>query len=706
MAERRLTFAEVQQILGLTPDEVRELMESKRLHGDIVDGVIQFRESEVMHLRGGGAAPRPGGAEEDMGLVFLVDEEEEKEIEGQAYDGEELLTRREAVPATPDEEIMEPVDLSEEQRRNAELLGADAVVEFGREVSERTREEAFGTTQLSEGEEIIEPSEVSLPEPEFGPLAGVTPEARREEPVEAAPPPEQLEPEPAAVEPEEEVPEPVAPVPEEPPVEAVSAAAEPTREELAFLEERAEALPEEAPAEEAPAEPEVVEPAAPPAPGLTFEEEQAEPVAEAPPEVPVEEAPEELTFEETPEPEEVAGESAEVVSETFEVTTPEPRQVGVTDELELSVDEELGDLEPEPEVVEIEELAAAEEEAPPAERPSEPEPTPVEPEAVEEPAPPELEAVSEEAAEPEAPEEEVPAPEPALGPAAAAGAAAATDVWQELQEELAAEEGETEEAPVEPVAAEADRFTEPVFADSETPRPVGVEKTAEEAEQVTEEKGEEERAEQPEEEKAPLEEAPKEEAAPPPEEEPVPVEEKPAEAGTFELADMEEAAPLEEIEVVDLEATPTAEAEEEELVVLEEEVPAREAAVEAAGAKTLEEEVAELFGEETVETPPDEAFAAPAAEEDFDLSVFQQEAAVEETLPAGDESLFEVGEEPVPTEVEQPPEGAAVESVSRIRALTEERAAPSTVAFTAAILLAFAAVAFTGMLIWHLFNTG
>ena len=49
---------------------------------------------------------------------------------------------------------------------------------------------------------------------------------------------------------------------------------------------------------------------------------------------------------------------------------------------------------------------------------------------------------------------------------------------------------------------------------------------------------------------------------------------------------------------------------------------------------------------------------------------------------------------------------ATVEGVSRIRALTEERAMPSTMAFTALILLAFAAVVFTGMLLWHLFNAG
>jgi hypothetical protein len=119
--------------------------------------------------------------------------------------------------------------------------------------------------------------------------------------------------------------------------------------------------------------------------------------------------------------------------------------------------------------------------------------------------------------------------------------------------------------------------------------------------------------------------------------------------------------------------------------------------------------VAELFGEEPAAVSPDQAFAAPAAEEDFDLAVFQQEAVpAEEALPTTDESLFEEAGERAAAPDEQPVETVepGVEAVSRIRALTEERAAPSTALMTAAILLAFAAVALTGMLLWHLFNTG
>ncbi|HUV39589.1 MAG TPA: helix-turn-helix domain-containing protein, partial [Planctomycetota bacterium] len=95
MSERHLTFSEVQQMLGLSADEVRGLMESKSLHGVILDGVIQFPESEVRRLRGasgGAGTKRP----DETGFTFLVDEDEEAEIEGQAYDGEELV-----VPTEP-----------------------------------------------------------------------------------------------------------------------------------------------------------------------------------------------------------------------------------------------------------------------------------------------------------------------------------------------------------------------------------------------------------------------------------------------------------------------------------------------------------------------------------------------------------------------------------------------------------------------------
>jgi len=740
MAERHLTFAEVQEILGLSPDGVRELMESKALHGEIIDGVIQFPEAQVMRLRGTrGEAPVSG--DEDMGLVFLVDEEEEQEIEGKAYDGEELLTRKEAIAPAPGEELMEPVELSEDQLRNAELLGTDEAVAFGREVSERTREEEFGTPQLAEDEEIIEPTEVELPEPEFGPLAAAVPEARREEPAEAAPAPEEVEPEAAAAAPEEaEAAEGVVPVEEEAPLEPlVTQAAAPeaptapeeaesvafdltaevqperagvTEEGWTFLEEETGPMvcPVSEDAEvptEAPAEPTVVEPLAPAASGLTFEETEAEPVEE-----PAEAEAEEVTAgseveglqfeEEAPEEVEVPS-AAEEAAETFDVTTPEPETV-VTEELELAVDEELADLEPErveeavvePEPVEqaVPQPEPVEESAPELAEEVVPEPV----SAAEEPSEPE--PVFEEPVAEEVPPEPAPVEEAAVEPETVVEPAAAADVWEELQEELSAEEGAPHEEAA-PVTAESDRGD--TASDLERPPQVEADEIPEEVEQVSEEPREEEEAFEPEEELIPLEE---ETGETPAAEEPVPVEPEPAD--TFDLAEPGEPVPLEEIEVTDLEdVTPGAAHAEEDLVVLEEETPA----VEPGTAKTLEEEVAELFEEETVPASPDEAFAAApaaAAEEDFDLSVFQQEeAAAEEALPTTDESLFEEVGEQAPVEEAHPVEAVEpVEGVSRIRALTEERAAPSTAAITAAILLAFAAVAFTGMLLWHLFNTG
>ena len=682
MTERHLTFAEVQEILGLSPDGVRELMESKSLRGEIIDGVIRFEETQVMRLRG---AHGDALGQEDMGLVFLVDEEEEEQIEGKAYDGEDLLTRKEAVSPAPDEELMEPVELSEDQRRNAELLGTDDVVAFGREVSERTREEEFGTSQLADDEEIIEPADVELPEPEFGPLAAAVPEAQREEPAEAAPEPEEPEPEVTAVGSEEEAPEDVVPVEENVPLEPLltGAVAPGEEESVEFMLDS-----EPAPAAEEPPELKVVEPLVPGASGLTFEEVEAEPLDEAAVEqveaVAAADETDALQFEEeTPEPEEAESlPAAEGAPETFEVTAPEPQRAGVTDELELAVDEELADLEPEP----VEEVVP--EQASAVEAPSEPEPVV---EAASEPEPVAQEPVAE-------PEPEPVADEPAPVAGAVIGAAAADDVWEELQEKPSVDQGVPEA--VTPVAAESDRQDEPVASESEAPRQTEADEIPEEAEQVTEEHREEEEAFKSEEELIPLEEGT---------EEPAPVE--PAPADTFDLAEPDESIPIEEIEVTDLEDAPSEGEAEEDLMVLEEEAPPEEAVFDAGGPKTLEEEVAELFDEEPAQASPDEALAAApaAAEEDFDLSVFQQgETATEEALPTVDESLFEEVGAGVSAEEEQPVEmaQAEVEGVSRIRALTEERAAPNTAAITAAILLAFAAVAFTGMLLWHLFNTG
>jgi hypothetical protein len=53
-----------------------------------------------------------------------------------------------------------------------------------------------------------------------------------------------------------------------------------------------------------------------------------------------------------------------------------------------------------------------------------------------------------------------------------------------------------------------------------------------------------------------------------------------------------------------------------------------------------------------------------------------------------------------------PDEGVSeAESGGRIRAFVEQQQGPSSAAFTAAALLAFVVLAFTGMLLWHIFVT-
>jgi hypothetical protein len=755
MAERYLTFAEVQQLLGLSTDEVRELMESKTLKGVILDGVIKFHESEVTRLRGTSSGPAGRKTRHDMGLVFLVDEEEEKRIEGKAYDGEELLKQEEAEPLAPDEEIMEPVELSEEQLRNSALLGTEGVVEFGREVAERARKGEFESAELSEGEEIIDASKVELPEPDFGKLATAVPEARREEPPrpEPSPAPEEVEKlaEPEAERPEEGIARPTLKPPEKAPVEPVpveeevpatleedvvgAAAVEsaesgetPAEEaedetvefrvegepepitlqspekELTFLEEETgpmvcpvSPVPEGAPAEEAPAAPPVTEQIVPQEAAPTLEEEET-PSALGP----VEEAAEEAVRAETPaetKPEEPLPEEpglgmprrevlAEEVYETFEVAHPAPT-VPVTESFERAVDEEVVDLEAEPEGVEIEELVSKEE-TPPAEKPDVCDVPEVVSEELEapaaelevasgEPAPPVEEKVSEEAGPTELPVPEETVPAETVEPEA------------RVVEEVPSG-GEPAEVEVTPGEAPAPTVEEPELSTpsgeaAAPPEEEAVEEevpAGEEVEQVTEEKKKEE------------------ERAKPSEEELVP----PAE----EAKKAEEEAAPESIEVFDLETAPAAKGGEGEgeLVTLEEEAPAKETPGEAAAKeKTLEEEMAELFGEEKPERPPEEAFAAQAPTEDFDLSVFQKDTGAEQAMPVAEESLFEVGEQETPVVEEVPVEEVApdVETVSRIRALTEERRAPSTVAFTAAALLAFVVLAFTGMLLWHIFIT-
>lgn len=163
----------------------------------------------------------------------------------------------------------------------------------------------------------------------------------------------------------------------------------------------------------------------------------------------------------------------------------------------------------------------------------------------------------------------------------------------------------------------------------------------------------------------------------------------------------------EDIEVFDFEQ-PGAK-KEEEFELLEEEPVAKESAPAGAAPakeKSLEEEMAELFGEEAKEAPLDQAFAAPQApakpEEDFDLSVFQkdkQEEAAAEPAAITEEKLFEV--ESPRAETHEAASDAEMQSVSRIRAISEERTPASVYLYTTAVIVAVLVVACAGMLLWY-----
>jgi hypothetical protein len=172
----------------------------------------------------------------------------------------------------------------------------------------------------------------------------------------------------------------------------------------------------------------------------------------------------------------------------------------------------------------------------------------------------------------------------------------------------------------------------------------------------------------------------------------------------------EETAP-ENIEVFDLEAPGEAGgAGDEGLVSLEEEALKEEAPAAAPSKdKTLEEEMAELFGEEKGEQPA-AAEVVPAAggapTEDFDLSVFKKEEGAEESAPVAEEALFEIDEQgTAPVESSAGQAATDAESATRIRGFVEQEQAPSNAVFTVAALLAFVVLAFTGMLLWHVFAT-
>lgn len=665
MAERHVTFAEVEQILGLSSDAVRELMESKTLKGAIVDGVIQFRESDVKRL--GGKSSGAGGerSEGEAGFLFLVDEEEEKRIEGKAYDGEALVKPRPVEAPGPDEEIIEPVGLSDEQLRNSAVLGSEDAVEFGRGVAERSGRAEFAGAEISEDEEILDASKVELPEPDFGKLASAFGEARREEPptrleeVEKPVEPSGVESETKRpgvelVRPTLELKMPVesAPVEEEVPaspreevVESATAAGVPPEEPVG-REVEPEAVGFNIDGEPEPTHPATSEKE------LTFLEEETGPmVCPVPPkaeEVRIE-ATEPAAAEPVPPVEPVApvvAEAAPAVVEAAKVEE-EPAAAAPVEEEAALESRRMFEL-----AGPVEETAkeAATEEVPAETKPEEPGP--------------EVsgrEAVGEE-------------PRETFELALPARSVPVTESFERAVDE----EVEDREAEPEIIGVEAEPEKR-VAADQRPPAPLTPGREPREEEEPVsadkEKKGEE--------------------MAKPPEEGRKPE---------------EETAP-ENIEVFDLEAPGEAGgAGDEGLVSLEEEALKEEAPAAAPSKdKTLEEEMAELFGEEKGEQPA-AAEVVPAAggapTEDFDLSVFKKEEGAEESAPVAEEALFEIDEQgTAPVESSAGQAATDAESATRIRGFVEQEQAPSNAVFTVAALLAFVVLAFTGMLLWHVFAT-
>ena len=170
MPEKFLTFDEVQRRLKIPADELQQLMDGKEINAVVEGGVVKLSERDVLKLARtikGGAGPkgiepafpvtpgtpaqscptcftRPGKKPEDYGFVFLVDEGEEANIEGEAYDGE-LPT---STVQTPDEDVLKedfvsPTDLSPEQQEALELfaeMDIERLTEIGRKLSEQSEE--------------------------------------------------------------------------------------------------------------------------------------------------------------------------------------------------------------------------------------------------------------------------------------------------------------------------------------------------------------------------------------------------------------------------------------------------------------------------------------------------------------------------------------------------------------------------------------
>jgi hypothetical protein len=278
----------------------------------------------------------------------------------------------------------------------------------------------------------------------------------------------------------------------------------------------------------------------------------------------------------------------------------------------------------------------------------------------EEPAKPsEAETVAQETSQPPSFEEVAPIP-PVEAPAAAA-AAGTEDVISELERELAEEEARKERLPRK---VEEDTIPRPESVEIKKPAPKASEPAAvshEEAKPVTDEMKKRKSAQEP--------------------------KKKP-----------------EDIEVFDVGAAAApAEPTEDVFEILEEEPSA---AAEAGKEKSLEDEMAELFGEEAKEAPADSSFAqpqVPPVEEDFDLSVFQKgsaAAAPVEPAAISEDTLFDVNQNQAV--VGAPSAHDDLQGVSRIRAVTEERTPTSVYLYTAAIILGFAVVAFAGMVLWRI----
>ena len=151
-------------------------------------------------------------------------------------------------------------------------------------------------------------------------------------------------------------------------------------------------------------------------------------------------------------------------------------------------------------------------------------------------------------------------------------------------------------------------------------------------------------------------------------------------------------------EVYDIDEAKTEEApdapQEEEIIELEEatEAHAEKAAIE----QSVEDEMADIFGEEIL--PQEEA---PAIADDFDLSIFKESGApAQEVATLGEADLSAVSQDaPTSTAGFGPSIGAIP---SRVEAAAIGKG-PSTVPMTIAVVVAFTALLVAGMVIIFMF---